>query len=168
MGILGYMQYKEAKRRQRTTKIGSLAAAWGSALVPFKTPWTKLWRLTTGASKVPSGLSNPSKAFLRQRISKVLPSRESASLKEMLLWSKTTKRESKNWPEAKTWIPKERRLIEVLKWETVPNIFCGWQPIATIAERVPPKRALSGSIAQRHQTVIVIQTYVKNRVTWSN
>lgn len=51
---------------ERTTNTGSLAAECGEAFVPFRKEWTRLWRLMTWESRVPSALSNPSRAFLRE------------------------------------------------------------------------------------------------------
>lgn len=47
-----------------TTKMGSLAAEWAKALVPFRKECTRLWRLLTDSSSSPSGFSKPSRAFL--------------------------------------------------------------------------------------------------------
>ena len=50
--------------KRRTTKMGSLAAAWGRTLVPFRKEWAKLWRLSIGEFRAPPGLSKPSSEFL--------------------------------------------------------------------------------------------------------
>lgn len=50
--------------KSHTTKMGSLAAAWGRTLVPFRKEWAKLWRFSIGEFRAPSGLLKPSSAFL--------------------------------------------------------------------------------------------------------
>ena len=50
--------------KRHTTKMGSLAAAWGRTLVPFKKEWARLWRLSIGELRASPGLSKPSSAFL--------------------------------------------------------------------------------------------------------
>lgn len=40
-----------------TRKMGSLAAEWDKALVPFRKEWTRLCRLLTDSSSSPLGFS---------------------------------------------------------------------------------------------------------------
>lgn len=65
--LLGQLHVYSNSKKGHTTKIGSLAAEWDNALVPFKNAWTRLWRFITGRSNVPSGSSKPSRAFLKKK-----------------------------------------------------------------------------------------------------
>lgn len=136
-----------------TTKMGSLAAEWARALVPFRKECTRLWRLVTDSSSSPSGFSKPSNAFLSFKITYFRNPIESLGF--VLWWG---------WdaPETKGGVGEIRGAVKVSDSKAAPDITHVGQRDVLGLHDAPLDDALIGAVTESHQTVVVIQTGAGN------